>query len=43
MQEQLDIFLHNRDLMLRNDVIAALRIRDRTAGLETLRHNPDEF
>ena len=33
---QLDLFTHNRNAMLRNDVIAALRRRDEAAGRETL-------
>jgi hypothetical protein len=33
---QLDLFAHSRDVMLRNDVIAALRGRDAVAGRERL-------
>ena len=33
---QLDLFAHSRDVMLRNDVIAALRKRDAGAGREAL-------
>lgn len=40
---QLDLFAHSRDVMLRNDVIAALRRRDAVAGREALAILAAEF
>ena len=40
---QLDLFAHSRDVVLRNDVIAALRMRDRVLGGQTLARLSAEY
>ncbi|KAI3602162.1 hypothetical protein D8I24_3463 (plasmid) [Cupriavidus necator H850] len=40
---QLDLFEHSRDVMLRNDVLAALEQRNATAGCEALLRPTAEY